>query len=139
MNKILIFLLVTFSMSFANSSADQEALKASMKSMGEQFKIIGMSLQQKEVTDVEYKASEQMQRDVADSSLIYPELATTDQLKLKNAMWMAELMKMSLALEEAMEVAMKQSPQDLSGVITIFREMNELRKKSHFEFKPEEE
>lgn len=48
---------------------------------------------------------------------------------------MAELNKLGLELEGAIEVAMTQSPQDITETIRIFGEMNTLRQEGHAEFK----
>ena len=50
---------------------------------------------------------------------------------------MAELNKYGLELEETIEVAMTQNPQDLTDVTTVFGDMNDLRRKGHDEFKEE--
>ena len=132
MKQILLTLIAIFAVGTANANED---LAAAMKSMGEQFKTVALGLRAGKVTDVELKATEQMQRDISTSALIQPDTAKTTEEKLTYATWMAELMDASLRLEDSMETAMDAEPQDLTEAIKIYTEMGELRKKGHNAFK----
>ena len=108
-----------------------------MKEMGASFKTVAIGLQGGTMTSVELEASETLQMGIAKASLHYPATANTDPLKIKYSQWMAELNKLALELEGAIEVAMTQSPQDLTETTRIFGEMNTLRQEGHAEFKDE--
>ena len=132
MKKILSILSVVFV--FSNAQANDD-LAASMEIIGEQFKIISTAIQAKELTENELTAVETMQKEIAKSALLYPDNATTDELKIKYMTWMAELQQMALNLEELAETAMTQEVQDLANVTAQFVDINELRKKGHTIFK----
>lgn len=132
MKKTIILLSLVFGFSTANA---QEELEASMKIIGQQFKIIATAIQSKKVTEAEVQAVELMQKEIAVSSLVYPQTAKTDTAKLKYITWMAELQQMALNLEELIEAEMVKEVQDLSLVTSQFVDINELRKKGHDEFK----
>lgn len=129
---LAIFLLFTSQTVFAHGP-----LLDAMKDMGENFKTLAIGIQSGKMTSVELSSAEKLQMSIADASLNYPKTADTDSLKLKYAKWMAELLKYSLELEEAIEIAMTQNPQDLSNVKTVFGDINDLRQKGHDEFKDE--
>lgn len=131
MKNLLILLTVLF---VQNSFAHGPFLDA-MKEMGESFKTIAIGLQRGTVTSVKLEASESLQMGIAEASLYYPSTANTDPLKIKYSQWMAELNKLGLELEDAIEMAMAQNPQDLSETTRISGEMNDLRREGHAEFK----
>lgn len=129
---VFLSILLIVQVSFAHGP-----LHDAMKEMGESFKLIGIGLQSGEVTEAERDSSEELQMAISTASLHYPGTASTDSLKLEYSQWMAELMNLSLQLEEAIEIALSQKNQDLTTAIQIFSEMNELRKKGHAKFKDE--
>ena len=132
MKKVLLTLSALLFVNFAQAEGD---LKTSMKSMGQQFGLIAQGLRMKKITEVEMAAVEKMQRDIAESSLIQPDTATTTEDKLTYSTWMAELMEASFRLEDAMQAGMEQNPVDVADAVTVFGEMGELRKKGHTKFK----
>lgn len=121
----------------AQTSFAHGPLLDAMKEMGVNFKAIAIGIQSGKLTNTELDSSEKLQMAIVEASLHYPATANTDTLKIKYSKWMAELTKYSLELEESIETAMTQDPQDLSDVTTIFGDMNDLRRKGHDEFKDE--
>ena len=130
-------LLILLTLLFAQNSLAHGPLLDAMKEMGAGFKTVAIGLRNGNMTSSELEASEKLQMGIANASLHYPSTANTDALKIKYSQWMAELNKLGLELEEAIEVAMSQSPQDLSEAKRIFGEMNTLRQEGHAEFKDE--
>ncbi len=131
-NLLIILVLVS-----AQSVLAHGPLLDAMKDMGTNFRIVAVGLQSGVMTTTELEASEKLQMAIANASLHYPSTASTDALKIKYSKWMAELNKYGLELEETIEVAMTQNPQDLTDVTTVFGDMNDLRRKGHDEFKEE--
>ncbi len=134
MKKLFLFIVCVGLSVSVSANSD---LEASMKIIGEQFKAIGAGLQSHQISANELQAVELLQREVAASSLIYPDAATSEALKLQYSKWMAELMQLALVLEDDFELAMMADPQDLSASFATFVAINELRKKGHDQFKPE--
>ena len=128
-------LLIMLTILFAQNAFAHGPLLDAMKEMGASFKTVAIGLQGGTMTSVELEASETLQMGIAKASLHYPATANTDPLKIKYSQWMAELNKLGLELEGAIEVAMAQNPQDLTEATRIFGEMNDLRREGHAEFK----
>lgn len=116
MKKLLIIVVLIS----AQSSFAHGPLLDAMKEMGANFKTIANGIRNGEMKKVELDSSEKLQMAIVEASLHYPATADTDALKIKYSKWMAELSKYSLQLEETIEMAMAQSPQDLSIVTTVF-------------------
>ena len=132
MKKIILLGALIFSVQNATA---QVKLADVMKSVGEQFKVIAVGLQTKNITEVEMASIEQLQRDVAAAALIFPDTATDDKLKLKYSTYMAELVQATLKLEDTVELEAQESPMVLTESLKVFTEINEIRKKGHAEFK----
>lgn len=130
-------LLIILTLAFVQSSFAHGPFRDAMKEMGVNFQVVAVGLQNGAMTNVELEATEKLQMAIANASLHYPSTANTDSLKIKYYKWMAELNKYGLELEESIEVAMAKNPQDLSDATAIFRDMNDIRRKGHDEFKEE--
>ncbi|MEM7646879.1 MAG: hypothetical protein AAF203_08225 [Pseudomonadota bacterium] len=130
---VLFAMLFSFQTVFAQEEKSELALE--MQVIGGEFRTIALALRSQKMTTTEVDASKKMQRAIANASLLFPENADTDELKLQYAVWMAELMKKSLALEDAITVQLAATPQVLADINQIFNEMNDLRKQGHGQFK----
>ncbi len=131
-------LFVTFMVLVATSTATaNDDLAASMKVIGEQFKVLAGAIQSKSFTEEELVAIKTMQMAISEAALTFPDEATDEASKEQYSRWMAELMNLAMTMEAEAEVALAQEPQDLSGVIQTLMAMNELRKEAHSVFKPE--
>ncbi len=133
--KKAILALATFLFTMNASANDNMA--ASMKVVGEQFKVLAGAIQSQSFTQIEYESVELMQSAIADAALEYPDTATDDAAKVKYSRWMAELMKMAITLEVQVEVILEQETQDMADVTQTLMAMNDLRKEAHTIFKAE--
>ncbi len=134
MKKVILAFMVILATSISTANDD---LAASMKVIGEQFKVLAGAIQSKNFTENELVAIETMQAAISEAALVYPDEATDEAAKEQYSRWMAELMNLAITMETEAEIALGQDPQDLSGVIQTLMAMNELRKEAHFVFRPE--
>ena len=136
MKKLILF---TSLFLFGQSSMAHGPLLGAMKEMGTHFKSLSLSLKKEQFSLEDLATTESMQFAIATSGLHYPKSADSDALKVKYSNWMAELNMQGLELEEAIEEAMQNDPQEITSVGKILQEMNRTRKKGHDEFKIEHE
>ena len=132
--KILIILLFGLSTSIA-SAHENKALAEQMKEMGDHFKVIIDSLKKGTLTESDLIATESLQLNISNASLLYPEKANTDKKKVLYHDWMAKLGNNALHLESQIEVVLDSEAQDLAQVGIILKAMNKTRKLAHEEFK----
>lgn len=131
--KQLILILSTV-MAFGSVQANDD-LAASMKIIGQQFKVIVAGIQAQSLSEDHLSAVEILQKEIATSAQFFPDKATTEAQKLEYSTLMNDLLIMAQDLETLMKDAMAIEPLDLSAVIQKFIEMDETRKKGHSLFK----
>ncbi len=132
--KILIILLFLLSTSIT-SAHENKALAEQMKEMGVHFKVIVDSFKKGVLTEQDLTATENLQLNISNASLLYPEKASTDTKKVLYHRLMAELGNNALHLEIQIKAALESEAQNLSQVGIILKAMNEARKLAHDEFK----
>ena len=119
-----------------NSFANNLTLDEEMSLMGKQFKKLAVAIKRtKKVSEVELEAINIMQSSIANSGLLFPETADSDDLRLlySNLMW--QLMAKSLEMEGLIKEQMNQAQQDMVRLDEVLTQMGQLRKKGHSEFK----
>ena len=92
-----------------NSFANNLTLDEEMSLMGKQFKKLAVAIKRtKKVSEVELEAINIMQSSIANSGLLFPETADSDDLRLlySNLMW--QLMAKSLEMEGLIKEQMNQ-------------------------------
>ena len=132
MKKLFVSVLICFTAFAAQANDD---LEASMKIIGDQFKMIAKSLQTQNVTETDVASAQLMINEIKVSSLIYPDTATTEDLKKAYDKYMSELLVMAEELRDLMQTVVATEQPNFQPLVDKFVEINELRKEAHDEFK----
>lgn len=133
--KHLLLIAISFCLGMTAQANDE--LAASMKIMGAQFKIIGNALGAKKISESDVTAANTLEVEIEKASHIFPDLATTDELKKQYTEDMTELLAKSVALSDEMAAQLPKNPQDLTLTTAIFKEMNAIKVSGHEQFHPQ--
>lgn len=125
-----VLFLLGAQMSLANT--DLELL---MEEAGENFKQIAIAIQMQNLTEADQEAAKNLESLFKESRTIIPDTASSEKLIAEYIAQMDQIILLSQDLQFAIESQLNKKYQDFTQVIQLFQEMNQLRQKSHNQFK----